>query len=291
MPRTLDVLDRGLHALAGIAGVTTHNVHTPLGSIRAYEARCCGRLPTLVLLHGLAAGTAAQYMPFFLAARGVFRRVVTLDLPGHGGSPPLPEMNTPALYGAVVAALDELVDEPPIVYGNSLGGAVALHYGLARHARGLFLTSPAGTPLPDALLRNLLDRMLVRDDDAAALLLVQLQERPPAWARLIARDVRARFSQPHIRALVSSVRNEDGFTPEALRRLDAPTLLVWGLADHILPPEMFAYWKAHLPATIERPVGVGHVPHVEAPVWTWRRLVRFAEDVVGEVAPGVRQTG
>jgi pimeloyl-ACP methyl ester carboxylesterase len=281
MHGTLDALDRGLHALAGLSGVTTHAVHTPFGSIRAYEARTGGPLPTLVLLHGLAAGTAAQYVPFFLAARGVFRRVIAPDLPGHGGSPPLRVMNTPALYESVVAALDALVDEPPIVYGNSLGGAVAVAYGLSRHARGLFLTSPAGTPLPDDLLRSLLDRMLLRDDDAAAVLLAELQERPPVWARFIASDVRARFSQPHIRALVTSVTNEHGFTPAALRSLDAPTLLVWGLADRLFPPEMFAYWRAHLTATIERPAGVGHVPHVEAPLWTWRRLVRFAEEVTG----------
>lgn len=279
MNGTLDALDRGLHTLAGLSGVTTHAVHTPFGIIRAYEARGGGPLPTLVLLHGLAAGTAAQYVPFFLAARGVFRRIVAPDLPGHGGSPPLAEMNTPALYAAVVAALDALVDEPPIVYGNSLGGAVAVHYGLARHARGLFLTSPAGTPLPDPLLRAVLDRMTIRDDAAAAALLGDPDRRAPAWARLIASDVRARFAQPHIRALVESVRNEHGFSPDMLRRLDAPTLLVWGAADHVLPPEMFAYWKANLVATIERPAGVGHVPHVEAPLWTWRRLVRFAQDV------------
>lgn len=276
---TLNALDRGLHAIAGLSGVTTHHVHTPLGTIRAYEARQGGPLPTLVLLHGLAAGTAAQYVPFFLAARRVFRRVIAPDLPGHGGSPPLPDMNTPALYAAVVAALDALLDEPPIVYGNSLGGAVAVHYGLARHARGLFLTSPAGVPLPDPLLRTLLERMLIASDDAAAMMLAEMAERPPAWARFIASDVRARFAQPHIRALVTSVRNEHGFSPDALRRLDAPTLLVWGDQDHILPPEMFAYWQAHLVATIERPLGIGHVPHVDAPLWTWRRLVRFAEDV------------
>jgi pimeloyl-ACP methyl ester carboxylesterase len=281
MNGTLDALDRGLHALAGFGGARAFDTRTALGTLRVYETRSQGPLPTLVLLHGLAAGSAAQYVPFLLAGRGAFRRIVVPDLPGHGASPPLPEMNTPALYAAVVAALDTVLDEPPIVYGNSLGGAVAVHYGLVRPTRGLFLTSPAGTPLPEPLLRALLERLLITDATAAAVLLSRLHARPPVWARFVAGDVRARFSQPHIRALVRSVCNEHGFSPEVLRGLVPPTLLVWGAADRVLPEEMLAYWQAHLRATIERPAGIGHVPHLEAPVWTWRRLLRFAGEVTG----------
>lgn len=291
MKGILDALDTGLHTFAGIAGVTTRTVRTVYGTVRSYEAIGRGTLPTLVLVHGLAAGSACQFVPYLLAARGPFRRVIAPDLPGHGGSPPLAVMDTPTLYAAFVAALDELVDEPPVVYGNSLGGAVALHYGLVRPTRGLFLTSPAGTPLPEPLLRALLDRLLVEDDGAARALLGELQERPPPWARLIAADMRARFARPHIRALVQSVRSEQGFSPDALRALSAPTLLVWGGAERFLPPEMLAYWRSNLRATLERPAGIGHVPHIEAPRWTWRRLVRFAEEVCGVRLPTAAPTG
>lgn len=46
-------------------------------------------------------------------------------------------------------ALDALLPEPAIVCGNSLGGAVALHYALARPEKvlGLVLLSPAGLGL------------------------------------------------------------------------------------------------------------------------------------------------
>lgn len=286
MNGALDAFDQGLHALGGLFGVGTRVVHTALGDLRVYEATGRGRLPPLVLIHGLAAGSAAQFVPYLLAGRGPFRRVIAPDLPGHGGSPPLPVMDTPSLYAAVVAALDEVLDEPPVVYGNSLGGAVALHYGLVRPTRALVLASPAGTPLRDDLLQALLTRLLVRDEVEACRLLGSLHEEPALWARLIAADVRVRFEQPHIRALVSSVRNEHGFTPDMLRGLAAPALMVWGATDHLLPLEMLAYYRAYLPARFERPRGVGHVPHVEAPWWMWQRLVAFARECIAEATPG-----
>ncbi len=281
MNGALDALDHGLHALAALGGVTTRYVRTPAGLVRVYDAPGRGDLPPLVLIHGLAAGSAVQFAPYLVAGRSAFRRVLAPDLPGHGGSPPLAVMDTPSLYAATVAALDELLDEPPVVYGNSLGGAVALHYGLVRPTRALVLASPAGTPLREDLLRALLDRLSVRDAASAAALLSELESRPTAWARFLAADLHARFAKPHIQALVASVRNEHGFTPEALRGLCAPTLLVWGQADRLLPPEMLAYYRAWLPARFERPAGVGHVPHVEAPLWMWRRLVGFAQEVIG----------
>ena len=50
----------------------------------------------------------------------------------------------------------------------------------------------------------------------------------------------------------------------ALSRVTAPTLMVWGRDDHILP------WKQALAAPGEVALhllrGVGHVPHIEDPV-------------------------
>jgi pimeloyl-ACP methyl ester carboxylesterase len=283
----LDLVDAGMDALASLARVTTRLVPAGRGTLRVYEAQGEGTLPALVLLHGLAAGSAAQFVPWLLLGRRSFRRVIALDLPGHGRSPPLPVMNTPALYDAVVAALDGILDEPPVVYGNSLGGAVALHFGLVRPARGLVLASPAGTPLREELLEALLSRMRVGSADAARALLSELEGAPAACARLVAEDVRARFSRAHIRALVDSVRNEHGFTPRMLQSLQTPTLVLWGATDRLLPPEMLVYYRTWLPARFERPPGVGHVPHVEAPLATWRRLVRFAEEVSGRTTGAV----
>ena len=79
----------------------------------------------IVLVHGLGGGAAnwVELAPE-LACR---RRVLALDLPGHGGSEPLPAAPTLAAYADRVVLLmeGEEIAPAPIV-GHSFGGTVAL---------------------------------------------------------------------------------------------------------------------------------------------------------------------
>ena len=101
--------------------------------------------PPLVLVHGLG-GTIENWRALAppLAAR---HRVVVPDLPGHGGSAPLPEVrNVDALADAVlgVVAAEEVRDA--VWIGHSLGGVVGLRAAtLSPDAvRGLVLAAAAG---------------------------------------------------------------------------------------------------------------------------------------------------
>jgi pimeloyl-ACP methyl ester carboxylesterase len=80
--------------------------------------------PVLVLLHGLGA-TSDVWLGWqpLLAAEWPGRWVAP-DLPGHGGSAPLPRYTFQALADAVDAALDP--GAPVVVLGHSLGGVVGL---------------------------------------------------------------------------------------------------------------------------------------------------------------------
>ncbi len=268
MRGVLDRIEASLHRMARAAGFVRSAVELPHGPVVAWTAEGRGTLPPLVFVHGLALGSRAEFVPLMIAAQRLFSRVVALDLPGHGESAPLPQMDPLGLYDAAAQAIDRLVSAPPFVYGNSLGGAVALKYGLTRPTAGLFLTSPAGTPLEETALRPLCDGLLQVADGRSV---------PGSlWLlRLLSADVRARFDRPHIRALIASVTNEQSFSAPDVRALRVPTLLAWGRSDRVLPPAMLDWWRANLPATIETP-RCGHVPHVEAPAWTWARLLRFA---------------
>lgn len=98
-----------------------------------------GEGPPLLLLHGFG-GAAWNYTEMAPLLPG--RRLVVPDLPGHGGSEPLP---APSLSG-FADAVATLLDEPAAVFGHSLGGVVALrlaerHPGLVR---SLVLAAPAG---------------------------------------------------------------------------------------------------------------------------------------------------
>ncbi|MEW2503430.1 alpha/beta fold hydrolase [Amycolatopsis sp. CA-161197] len=86
----------------------------------------CGE-PAVLLLHGLGAtGTVWDGLTELLD-----RRVLVPDLPGHGGSAPLPAYSFPALAAEVAAGLDEA--GPVVVVGHSLGGVVALELASGRH--------------------------------------------------------------------------------------------------------------------------------------------------------------
>ena len=94
----------------------------------------------LLLVHGLG-GAAANWLalaPLLLPGR----RLLVPDLPGHGGSAPLPA--APSL-NAYADRLGRLLDldgaAPAAVVGHSLGGAVALRLAIRRPepVRGLVL--------------------------------------------------------------------------------------------------------------------------------------------------------
>jgi len=95
----------------------------------------------LLLVHGLG-GAAANWLalaPLLLPGR----RVLVPELPGHGGSEPLPA--APSL-NAYADRIGLLLDEPAAVVGHSLGGAIALRLAIRRPelVKTLVLAGAAG---------------------------------------------------------------------------------------------------------------------------------------------------
>lgn len=104
-----------------------------------------GSGPPLVLLHGL--GHRRQAWDTVLDLLTPHRDVITVDLPGHGASPPLRTGG----QDAVVVMADELGEllstlglARPHVAGNSLGGALALMLAARGQAASVTTLSPAG---------------------------------------------------------------------------------------------------------------------------------------------------
>jgi pimeloyl-ACP methyl ester carboxylesterase len=101
--------------------------------------------PPLLLVHGL--GGAASNWVELVPALVRRHRVLVPDLPGHGGSSPLPAARTLSPFADVVAALAERERVlPATVVGHSFGGLVALRLAL-RHpdaVSALLLAAAAG---------------------------------------------------------------------------------------------------------------------------------------------------
>jgi pimeloyl-ACP methyl ester carboxylesterase len=181
----------------------------------------------------------------------------------------------------MAGALDGVLDEPAIVVGNSLGGALALHYAITRPERvaRLVLLSPAGARSTDEEWRQLVASFDMRSRADAVVFLERLYHRMPLVARLIAHELAdSTMNRPAVRQIFASATGDSAHPPEALAALPMPVLLLWGQSERLLPDSHFRYYREHLPphALVERPRGLGHVPQGDSPLRVANRILRFA---------------
>jgi 2-hydroxy-6-oxonona-2,4-dienedioate hydrolase len=197
----------------------------------------------LVLVHGLSASSRWWGPSLPLLARG--RDVVALDVPRYGR-----RFRPHETADWLAAQIDHLA--PVDLVGHSLGGLVCADLAADRpdQVRRLVLVAPVGAP-----------RSVVR-----------LHELPPvALARTALR------ATP--RLLFAMTTDALRWGPEALLHgglfatretfsgsIAAPTLLVWGARDRLVPSELATAWRELIPhARLELLSGARHVPMIEAP--------------------------
>jgi pimeloyl-ACP methyl ester carboxylesterase len=250
--------------------------------------------PAILLLHGFGA-SLHTWEPWAAALQGDYR-VVRLDLPGFGLSDPDPAADYSDERGVaiLVALLDRLGIDRATIVGNSLGGRLAWRLAADRPDRveRLVLISPDGFASPGfaydrpaevpgslQLMRHVLPTPLVRMSIA------------PAYAdpRRLTDDVVTRYRDlmlgPGIRgAMLDRMATTVLVPPEPLlARITAPTLLLWGELDQMIPVRNARDYLAVLPdARLVTFPRLGHVPHEEAPAESLLVLREF----LASAAPG-----
>jgi pimeloyl-ACP methyl ester carboxylesterase len=267
-----------------------------------------------VFVHGLG-GSAQNWTDF----AGVLRNrlaIHAVDLPGHGRSGPAArERYTPDLHAdAVIGYIEQRIAEPVHLVGNSMGGAISILIAAKRPdlVRTLTLVSPA---VPDNRLRiyplrhdpRLALLMLPALGEAAvkrfnarvapevrvagtiALCFADKTRYPRARRNEAVEEARARLEMPwaetavlrSMRSLALSqlVRGRSGWA--TMRRVTAPTLVIWGDKDKLVAPDLAAYVAAAIPnASLLVFEDIGHTAMMEDPVRTARAMVGLLEDAV-----------
>ena len=189
---------------------------------------------TVVVLHGWGTSLAVmQPISEHLAARGL--RVLALDFPGFGQSPPPPVgWGVPEYAAATAALLQSLGIETPVLLGHSFGGRVILYLtgALGFEAERLILVGAAGIKPPPgkASRKTRLFKM-----GKALLCLLPKAKREPALERL-----REKFGSADYRAAKGVMREclvktlALDLSP-LLPEIPTEALLIWGDRDDATP--------------------------------------------------------
>jgi pimeloyl-ACP methyl ester carboxylesterase len=283
MELPLSALFAAGHALLRARGFSLRKVHAGGRRVLLYDRRGQGRGPPALLVHGLG-GSAASFALLAVPLMKTSRRVLVLELPGHGRNR-LEQGEEPAalleLASALATALEE-VGEPAVLIGNSLGGALSLHAAIALpdRVRAVVGLAPAGAPLSED------DRASLRHafrggPDAALEMPSRLYRKPPFLARFFTRDMGRHFSEAAIQRLLAELAEHGaGIEPGELARIAQPVLILWGEADSILPAGSVDYFRAHLRhAAVEVLRECGHLPQVEQRQLVADRVGRFLAEL------------
>ena len=274
-----EVLRRALVA-KGVGSLTFRAGEQPL---HYYRASGSGLGPPVLLVHGLG-GSANGFYRLFDGLKRRFRAIYAPDLPGHGFSPlPLSGPNRLEEQMELLSRFArEVVGAPTLLVGNSLGGAMSIRLAASSPGSvvGLVLVAPAGALWSKSRLMELERAMLVRTAAEARELTRRLFHKPPLPLMLFGSELRKMYGTPAVHAAFAEARELGHIPGEILASLRAPTLVLWGKSDRLLPPESVDYFRAHLPqgSKVEVVPRFGHVPQVERPREVVQRIVRFADE-------------
>jgi len=265
------------HALFRARGFALREIASGERRVLVYDRLGTGGAPPIVLLHGLG-GSAASFALLASRLASASRRVLVIDLPGHGRNRLRKGEEAAGLVEqaqALGSALRELA-EPAVLIGNSLGGALCLHAAVVapERVRAVVGLSPAGAPLLDADRESI--REVFRGDLRAALDMPgRLYRRPPRFARFFARDLARHFAAAPVQRLLAQV-GQHALTPEDLTRIEQPVLILWGESDGILPASSVDWFRTHLRnGTVEVLPECGHLPQMEQRALVLARVRRF----------------
>ncbi|MET0772466.1 MAG: alpha/beta fold hydrolase [Candidatus Limnocylindrales bacterium] len=246
----------------------------------AYDLHDTGRGPVLVLLHGFA-GSSRTWGPL-VTGLGDGRRLVAIDLLGHGGSDgPTPERQAVERQGADLAWLiDGQCGGAVDVLGYSLGARVALWLAVTtpQLVARLVLESPS-PGIDDASER---DARVTADERWAALLdagdlaaFHAAWEAQPVFASRagLPDDARTAIRDAHLaasaRGLAASLRGAgQGVMPslhDRLAAVGAPALVIAGDLDPVGRGRAAAVAQRLPDAHLEVVPDAGHAPHLERP--------------------------
>lgn len=243
--------------------------------------------PPLVLIHGLTFDRSL-WRPALAELQRIDpgRRVLALDLPGHGASPAWPSYDVESVASGVHRAVEEAQLESPVVVGHSIAGVIATVYAARHPTHGVInVDQPLQVAAFAGLVRSLADQLrgpafpAVWQKFAASMHIERLPVAGQALVRSSSQprqDLILGYWREVLDRPASELADMVEATLAAVRASGVPYLVVTG--DDLEPG--YQEWLTEmLPhATVTVWPGSGHFPHIAHPG-------RFAECLAATARP------
>jgi len=252
----------------------------------------------IVFIHGSSA-SLHTWEPV-MERLGQRYRVIAYDQPGHGLTGPHPndDYSADGMFEALDAVMADAGIERAALVGNSMGGWVAWRYALENPERvpALVLLDASGAPLPESAKPELpigfkivqspvgrwfaqyvTPRSIVEKSAKASVYdesIVDDQMVDRYWELL-------RYPGNRRATMARATTNREADYADRLAEIAAPTLILWGEEDKLVPVEAARVFDARIPnsfALIYK--NVGHIPMEEVPANVAADIDAFLRDVL-----------
>lgn len=261
--------------------------------------------PVIMLLHG--SNDSLHTWDRWVATLKNRYRIVRFDQIGHGLTGPDPSRDySPGAFVATVEQVRERLGiERMTVGGNSMGGGVAWRYAAAHSDRvaALVLVDASGAPrepgrappLTFRLASNPLLRPILLHLTPRRLVAAGARDAVSVLESLSETDIDRywlllRYPGNRQATIDRQTQMRPADEDRAVRRISAPTLILWGRDDRVLPVAGARWFAARIGGarTIVYP-RVGHLPMVEVPGQSAADVARFLTSLGAPVSPRQRR--
>lgn len=238
----------------------------------------------IVLLHGLG-GCSDKWMPVMDILSSSYR-VLAPDIIGYGKSDKPVVDYTPAYMVSFVKKFIVATDlEMPHIVGASLGGQVAVQFAARykQYMSKLVLISPAGmmkhsTPALDQYIMAALYPH--KSTISHALQLMEGGKEPPSPSLVQLFMTNMKMPNAKMVFMSSLLCFKNSTLHKHLKKVVAPTLLVWGNDDSIIPISYAAKFVSALQNCTFAPIpNCGHTPYVQYPELFCKTISDFLREL------------
>ncbi|MBX2847202.1 MAG: alpha/beta hydrolase [Acidiferrobacterales bacterium] len=280
--------------VAKYANANSEFFTTKKGDVVHFRDEGTQNKPALVMIHGTAA-SLHTWEPLIAALASDFR-LVSLDLPGHGltGAFKARDYSNAIMTETVLELIDHLGLEKVVLMGNSLGGKVAWTTAVEQPSRvqALILLAPSGAQrvsegksnIGFKILRSWIGQQLMQKISPRFLIEKSLKQ-TVTDSDLVTQEMVDRYWQLLLmegnRQAIVDLRNSDQGADKfrLLSEVAAPSLIVWGENDGILPIDMIRQFESRMSESQSlRLTNIGHLPQEESVDTLSERVKAFCAD-------------